>query len=577
MKKWQIAPAISDAFINEFPEINSAVLQLLFNRDIRTQDKIDEFLYPDFHKDIHDPFYFKDMKKAVQRIISAVKKKEKVLVYGDYDADGVTSSVVIVSTLKMLGLDAEVYIPHRETEGYGMNAQSVRDLIEKKYNLVITVDCGISNREQVREITKNGIDVIITDHHHAPPKLPDAFAIINAKVENETYPWKELAGVGAAFKLMQGLLTVIKEKKIISEDIFKNYGGISGFEKWLLDLVSIGTVADCMPMFSENRTLVKYGLIVLRKTKRIGLRELIAHANIKIDTINTVNIAFQLGPRINAAGRVDHANIAYELLLTDDTHDACTLSNRLNETNTLRQKVTEEIISDVNRQLSETEKKKVLFAIGEDWMTGVIGLVAGKICDIHNKPAVIMSKLGGEIVGSGRSISQFNMIEALEKMRKYFSQYGGHSQACGFTLKDNDMVNAFMADLEKAARDELKEKDITPVLDIDAQINLEDIDWEMVEQIELFAPFGEGNREPLFQVNNLEIVELSLVGQTKDHIRLLVRENNTFRKAIAFGIGGTWGKQLKPGDYIDVVCNISINEWNGNKEIQLKFIDLRFS
>lgn len=579
-KRWELKNVIPQDFINTFPEIDPIILQLLYNRDLTSQEQMDSFLSPDFMKDLHDPFIFKDMEKAVARIIKALDNNESILVYGDYDADGVSSSVLVVSTLKALGGNVNIYIPHREIEGYGLTPVSVKEILKHNYDLLITVDCGISNKDEVEELQKHGVDIIVTDHHAEPLRIPEAYALINPQLSRENYPYKKLAGVGVAYKTMQALLKTLEQQdKYYDKDELDKYSGYKGLEKWLLDLVAIGTVTDCMPLVDENRVLVKYGLLVMQKTKRVGLKSLIAHANSSLDSVNTYTIGFQIGPRINAAGRVDHANIAYNLLITDDFDEAETLSNTLNETNIARQKLTEEMVRDIEVEMEEQKDNSILFAYREDWMMGVVGLVAGRVSEKYNKPVFLMTTTHGTIGGSGRSIREFNMIDALQEVDDLFDKYGGHKQACGFTLKNAGLIDEFKTRVGQLANKALEGKDTRPVLSIDTELSIEDTIWKLVESVESFMPFGSGNPKPLFLIKNVEIAKMQLVGSTKNHIRLLVKGENshTMRKAIAFGIGNTWGSQLAVGDKVDIVTQIGFNEWNGNREIQLTIQDLRFS
>jgi len=427
-KKWVLAKPISLEFQKKFPEVPNLILQLLFNRGLKQQKQIDAFLNPDYGQDVLDPFLFPDMEKAVERIYQAVANKEKITIHGDYDADGVSSTVLIADILQQLKVDFNIYIPHRDKEGYGLNKKTVNYLAEKKTNLIITVDCAISNYEEVELAKAKGIDVIITDHHSSPPKLPKAFAIINPKVEKCNYSFQGLSGVGVAFKLAQA---------VIAKD--KNNVFAPGYEKWLLDLVAIGTVADVMPLLEENRALVKYGLIVLNKTRRKGLKALAEKAGVfpvkEKDLINSENIGYVLAPRINAAGRMDHANTAYELLVSDKSQEISELVDNLEKTNQQRQRLTEKIMTEIRSQIKDVDKEYIIIASGKDWPLGVIGLAAGRIKDEYNRPVLIISKQAKKTVGSGRSIDEFNLIADLGELESYFDTYGGHPGAAGFSLK----------------------------------------------------------------------------------------------------------------------------------------------
>ena len=563
IKKWNLAPKISQDTKNKFPEINQIILQLLFNRGLDNQEKIDEFLNPDYGQDIHDPFLFREMHKAVDRILKAIKKKEKIVVYGDYDADGVCATVLLSEVLKELGTKPEIYIPYRETEGYGMNDKAVEELSNLGAKLIITVDCGISNKNEIEKAKQKGIEVIITDHHFEPKVLPRAYATINPKIHGEKYPFDDLAGVGVAFKLAQARL---KNGKNVNQ----------GFEKWLLDLVALGTVADITGLLGENRTLVKYGLIVLKKTKRLGLIELLKTAQINTYDIDSRVIGFYLGPRLNAAGRLDHASTAYQLLITEDGNEAKKIALDLDEKNRQRQKMTDKIMLEALKQINGVkEEKKLLVAIGDGWPAGVIGLASGKITDQFYRPSIIMSRNEYEIIGSGRSIEEFNLIRALQKLEKYLSRYGGHAQACGFTMTNEKNLKNFNLELEKLAEKELQGLELAPKIEIDQEVELEQINWDLQEAVEKFEPFGEANQEPTFLARGLNVVGIECVGQDGKHLRLQVcHQSQMVKKAIAFNFGD-WSDKIKVGDKIDMVFKLEVNQWNGSRELQLKVIDLK--
>ncbi|MBN1779392.1 MAG: single-stranded-DNA-specific exonuclease RecJ [Candidatus Buchananbacteria bacterium] len=570
MKNWQIRPKISQKDQDKFPEINPLILQLLANRDLKTQAQIDEFLNPDYGTDLHDPFLFVDMEKAVERIMKGIEKKEKMVVYGDYDADGVSSTAILFSALEAFGADVDVYIPFRETEGYGLNMAAVKKLIDQGVKLIVTVDCGTSNAPEVEELVKNNVDIIITDHHQQPLVMPEAYAIINQNTDRDTYPYKNLCGAGVAFKVVQAL--TLKQANYQVEQL------ADGWEKWLLDLVAIGTVADMMKLIGENRTLVKYGLVVLNKTKRPGLQNLIKIANgDKLLNIDEKTIGFQIGPRLNAAGRLDHAGVAYRLLVTEDKEEATKLAENINATNKQRQTLTDLIAQEARTILGEPNGRKLLAAVGDGWPMGVVGLIAGRIADQYYTPTLVISKFGGEIIGSGRSIEGFNIVKALQECDQYLSRYGGHAQACGFTLKDEKQVDEFIAKMTEIATREIGDKVLVPNLEIESEVKLSEINWQLFENLEIFKPFGEGNPKPKFVAKSLNITEIAGVGADNKHLRLMVSQNDeNSKKLIGFGFG-EWLEKLKVGDLIDVVFEVDVNEWNGNRELQLKIIDLKQS
>lgn len=565
---WLLKKKLSDEFQNKFPEINEIILQLLYDRNLDTQERIDEFLNPDYSQDLHDPFLFKDMDAAVDKILGSISGGKKITVHGDYDADGVCGSVILVNTLKKMGADVDVYIPHREKEGYGINSQTIDYLQSLGTNLIITTDCGISNKIEIDKAKDLGIDVIITDHHHVPPNIPDCL-IINPHRDNETYPFKDLSGAGVAFKLVQGLLKRYKE---INQSI-----DWEAFEKWLLDIVAIGTVADLVPILGENRTLVKYGLVVINKTKRFGLKYLFEVAALN-SNIDTHKIAFQIGPRLNSAGRMNHASTAYKLLMSENITEAQKLALELNGNNQQRQKLTEKIIEEVKRDVEPfDEKNKIIFDYNREWPLGVVGLVAGKLSEEYNRPAFILGNTEGKITGSGRGIPEFNCIEAIEKINHLFERYGGHAAACGFTLKNESDLEEMKKNLIEIAEKELSGKELKPDLFVDLEIGFKDITWDLIEAITNFEPFGEDNEKPRFVSYGVKVLGLETVGNENKHLRLiLTQDNGLVRKAIGFCFG-EWCKKINVGDLIDLVYEIDVNEWNGNREIQLKVVDLKMS
>ncbi len=563
-KNWQLAKRITLEFQNQFPEINPLILQLFFDRGIDNQEKLDDFWNPDYGQDQHDPFLFLEMEKAVKRIFKAIQKKEKILIWGDYDADGVTSTAVLYLTLKKLGAEVEVFLPDRETDGYGINHKELRYLKERKIKLIITVDCGISNHEELEAIKKLGMEAVVTDHHSQPLKLPKACAVLNPKLDKEKYPFKRLAGVGVAFKLAQALLRRSKD-----ED--------KGFEKWLLDLVAVGTVADCEPLLGENRVLVKYGMVVLNKTRRQGLQELIKISRLETP-LDTYNISFQLGPRLNAASRMDHANTAFQLLITESKEEGQEIAKKLNEINYQRQLMITKIMKEARAQVKDVENKKIIIVETPTnwyWPVGVIGLVAGKLQDEFYRPTIVITKNEKkELQGSARSVPNFNIVKAIEECKDQLLRFGGHPMASGFSLEEKKLTK-FKEEIEKVADRELKDFEFTPALKIDAKIDLGDINWDFQEELEKFEPFGEGNKRPKFLSTNLQVVGLERLGKSEQHLKIsVIQKSFHSKKFIGFNLGKEIGLKLKIGDLVDIVFEIGVNKWNGNKELQQKIVDI---
>lgn len=584
-KTWEILDEPPEKFYDKHPELDQVVAELLYHRGVRSQEEIDEFLNPDYSKDIHDPFLFDEMEQAVERIFLALNREEKIMIYGDYDADGVSAATILKETLDAIGAESDVYLPHRETEGYGLNKEAVEQFSQENFELIITCDCGISDREEVELANEKNLDVIITDHHSIPEQTPDSHSTLHPKIEEENYPDQTLSGGGVAFKLAQGLLTKHKQKNL---DLDSEHSH-EGFEKWLLDMVAIANVADMVPLQGEARTLTKYGLFVLNKTKRIGLQKLLLEARLMNDDgtlkkeINTGTISYQIAPRLNAAGRINHANVAYKLMITDDPIEATDLAYELNQNNQERQKMVKENIKQAKQQIERQQGEPIIFVIDDDWNQGVVGLIASKIQENNYKPTIAMTKKGGEISGSGRSIEGFNIIKALQGMPELFSTFGGHPQACGFTLKNNDDLDLFKEKLKNKYQEFTADKEITETLTIDAKVDMKHVDWDLHDILQDFEPFGVGNKKPKYLAEKLEINSVDPVGSNGNHLTFMATHNsNKVHKFIGWNLCADnrdkkWDDMLEPGDKVDVVFDIEVNEWNGNRELQFTIQDLRKS
>ena len=548
--------------------LHSLIVQLLFSRGITAEKEIKEFIDPNYETDSNDPFLFDDMEKVVERIEQARNKKEKVVIYGDYDADGVTASIIMKETFDNLGVDSFVYIPDKRTEGYGLNESAIDMFKEKNVTLIVTVDCAITNIAEVKKANSLGMDVIITDHHHVPEAVPPAYAIINPHTNNSKYPFKDLAGVGVAFKVVQAIY-----QKLISEKIEQT--------KWMLDLVAIGTIADCVPLLGENRLFTKFGLMVLVKTKRIGLKELCTVGRIIINenTLpDTKKVSFYIAPRINAAGRIKHANLAFDLVFEKNIAKARELALEIEGQNTQRQKMTDKLTDEVKILAQGLYKdKKFIFAIGEHFPVGILGLVAGKIAQKFNKPTAIFNENEGICMGSFRSIPQLNIIETIEECKESLIKFGGHSQAAGVSVKKKN-IEKFYAKMDEVINKKLAGIDLSEEIKVDSEALAENINFDLVEELEKLKPFGEGNREPIFLIKNLIVKEKRVVGNGNKHIKLFLAANGLPKifEAICFN---SYEKfvDITEGNNVDILCNIQKDEWNGNKKIQLTLIDLRIA
>lgn len=564
---WKIADKISEDFgVNLGLNFNRNVLQLLVNRNIQDFE-INSFLDPDYNT-LYDPYLFCDMDKAIDRVYLAVKDCQKICVYGDYDADGVCSSALMVSFLKKIGADVFCYIPDRKSEGNGINLKAVDYICAQGAKLIVSVDTGIVAFNETDRANELGIDVIITDHHEPiPGKLPNAIAIINPKVEDCGYSFNDLAGVGVAFKFCVAL--ALKSEN--SEDLLN-------FLKWKLDIVAIATIADMVSLVSENRIIVKYGLIVLNKTKNVGLQELlkICFKGELPDEISVSDIGFKLGPRLNAAGRMDHANVAFELLVTEDREEARRIALELDLKNTERQNIVSVSVKNFIKENGGATEDKIVIAHHDSWPVGVVGLIATKIRDHFNLPAFAMTTENNNIVGSGRSLTGFDITKAMQDNGGLFIKFGGHELACGCSVAF-DKYNEFVQVMKDYAKDTLKDVVFVNDLKIDLVLNFEDINFEFYNDLLRLEPYGKGNDEPSFVTNSVDIISTSVFGKSSEHFRMNVRHGGSTFACLAFSAAGELFSKLKTGDKIDLVYKISLNEWNGARELRLNFVDYRAS
>ncbi|MBU1029505.1 single-stranded-DNA-specific exonuclease RecJ [Patescibacteria group bacterium] len=572
-KRWQLAEPINDAWRDKFPELHPITVQLLKNRGIETQQQVDEFLLPDYGENLHDPFLFREMELVCRRIWSAIEDGERLTVFGDYDADGVCGTAILLTTFRQVadlcGSDPELinsYIPHREYEGYGLNNEAVRSIADSGSRLIITVDCGISNATEVDLVHQLGLDIIVTDHHQVPEHVPNCL-IIHPLVPGENYPHDCLAGAGVAFKLAAAFLDYARQQGLEIP---------VGQEKWLLDLVAIATVTDFMKLVGENRTLEKWGLVVLNKTRRPGLRKLIEAAGLELGKLDTVSVGYYLGPRINAASRMEHADLALETLLIKDETQAMDLARKLNLCNAERQRVTEEIYRQAAKMF--VPDKKVQVIVGTGWSAGVVGIVAGKLVTDWGVPVFVLSEQeDGRIVGSGRGIREFDLVDLLRTSANFLARYGGHPEACGLTIEKQENLDGFIAQAWQYAEEKLADRDLRPMLQLDAELLTDQITWDLINELERFEPFGVGNPKPLFLIKNAQLISFQPVGKDGKHVRVSTRGVGPRElKLIGFGFAERVAAFI-PGDEIDVVVELGVNEWNGTKNIQVRMVDLRRS
>ncbi len=562
-KKWNIRRSLSGG-AGEGSLSLDPIETLLALRGIESEADRKRFLAPNYETDLHDPFLFSDMRKLVDRVRQAKEKKEKIGVFGDYDADGITSSVILRKVLERLGLVVAPYIPDKLTEGHGLHPNALDFFATEDVKLVFTVDCGMMNHAEITQAISRGMEVIVIDHHHVPETLPAALAIINPKLPDSKYPFGELCGAGTTFKTAQALYREFLPNK--QDEL-----------KWLLDIVAIGTVADCMPLVGENRVIVKYGLIVLSKTRHVGLQEMFAVGKIAIDedcSPNAQTIAFQIAPRINAASRMAHARTAHDLLMSEKRDEARLLALDLESQNQSRQKVSETLAREV-RVVAENlfRDKKLIFAVGEHYPLGVAGLVAGKIAHELGKPTAVFAKGETESTGSFRSVPALNMIEAIEECSELLERFGGHSQAAGATIR-NENLKAFFEKLERLVEKKLAETDMTLALDIDLDLSSYAVTPDFFARLSRLAPFGIGNPEPVFLVRDVSVDSVRLVGNGEKHLKISFKTENGVFGGIGFGMGEEWG-DLQTGDRADVVFHLAENRWNGSRKLEFLVLDIR--
>ncbi len=575
-KRWVIADTAPEEARANFPELSPVVLQLLWNRGMRDQESIDVFLGPDWARDTFSPSLFREMPRAVARVFDALARGEVITVHGDYDADGVCGSVVLLSTLReicrVLGYDEKrlnVYLPHREKEGYGVSVSTIEHLSSQEgTTLVITVDCGISNGQAIARGKELGIDTIVCDHHTMPAELPKDAILLHPLVPGEGYPNKHLCGTGVAFKLASALVDEARKRGAPFAD---------GYEKWLLDLVAIATVTDVMPLTGENRALEQYGLLVLNKTRRVGIQKLCQIAGVIPGKIETWTIGFQLGPRLNAAGRMDHASGAFNLLMCEDEVEAERLAHALNQSNVARQKASDQMYQEAKAQVGEVGDRKVLIVWSEGWPAGLVGLVAGKLVGDFGLPTYVVGRDGEKFVGSGRSIPGFDVTKALHAAATHLDKFGGHPQACGFSTNGEERFAQFRAALEVFAQDALRDVSLAPLVNVDVEIGFADIGWDLFEAITRMQPFGEANREPVFAARNLRLVSFETMGADGKHLKFMAQfSDGKTKRFVAFGFGKLV-QTLEIGAMIDVAFQLSVNEWNGNRELQCRVVDLQYA
>ena len=546
--------------------ISSIKARLLINRGIDSPREASLFLFPKL-SGLIDPMMLKDMEEGAGLIISAIEKQERMAIFGDYDADGLTSTALLVNFFSELGIPVLYYIPDRITEGYSLNIEAVKKLAQQKVKLIITVDCGISNKREIEYARSLGIDVVVTDHHQISENFAPVCPVINPNRPDSEFPFRELAGVGVAFFLAAGIRACIRKKgwfKLAAEPDLKEY----------LDIVALGTIADMVPLVGQNRIMVMAGIEAMKDSRWLGIEAMKKICGLDNQVITSGDVAFKLAPRLNAAGRVGDNITGIRSLVTENYSEAINAARELNNMNSERQRIECRIIDDIETNLIpgiDLENKKTLLLAKQDWHKGVLGIVASKLLERYHRPTIVLTIRDGIATGSGRSIDGFNLHESMTSLKHLFKKFGGHYHAAGCTL-DGENIESLSQGLEDIAQSLLRDEDLIPSVTVDDRLNLSDLTIDSVNDIRSLEPFGSGNPEPVFYSGNLEVMNSWVVGE--NHLKLRLRQGETIHEAIGFNLANL---QPPDGGPINMVYTPEINKWNGNEKVQLRIIDFESS
>lgn len=545
---------ISNAF-----GISSITAKVLINRGIRTVEDCEKFMNVSL-KNLYNPFLLKDMDTAVERIIKAIQRNEQIWIYGDYDVDGITSTTILKLFLEKIGGKIKYYIPDRMSEGYGLNKEAIDYIVNEGGQLIITVDCGITAIDEVEYCNEKGIEIIITDHHLCESEIPNALAVINPNRKDSDYPFKKLAGVGVAFKLIQAIST-----KLNIEIPFKE----------ILPIIAIGTVADVVSLTSENRILVKEGLALINQTENKGVKALIEITGLKDKEITVGHIGFVIGPRINAAGRLSSAKTGVELLTSKSMDEALPLAKKLDKVNKERQEIEMKILKEAEeiiRNDSRYEKEKVLVIAKENWHHGVIGIVASRICEKYFKPCILIAIEGDEGRGSARSIPTFDIYDGLSRLSRLFNKFGGHKQAAGLSI-DREKIDSFRKEINEIAESLLTEEDMIDEIKIDDILKSKEIDYKIVDELKLLKPYGIGNPSPLFVSRDVKVSNIKAVGNDGKHLKLSIEDDGQILDCIGFNLGYKT-QYINEGDKVDIVFVPDVNLYMNETRLQLNIKEI---
>lgn len=588
-KRWNLAPAHEAAKdLAARLKVSPLVAQILLNRGMADPGDCQKFLRPTL-KDLHDPSLLAGLPKAAERVARAINDHEKIVIYGDYDVDGITAVTILWHAIKLLGGDAHYYVPHRIDEGYGLNCEAIAQICQDGAKLILTVDCGVTAIEPAKTAAERGVDMIITDHHewkeakdaegepfaYPSPLLPPAYAIVHPRLPREdggVYPNPSLCGAGVAFKLAWGIGQAVNGAAKVSD----------AFRAYLVDataLAALGTIADVVPLVGENRILSHFGLGGLKQSRLTGIRALIESAGLTGQTLDSFHVGFLLGPRLNACGRMGHAQLAVEMLTVADLPRAIEIATYLEEQNRARQAMEKQILQAALGQIAECnfagEGSCGLVVAGYGWHPGVIGIVASRIVERFHRPTVMIA-IDGDGVGHGsaRSINGFHLADALTHCHDHLVSYGGHEMAAGLKISA-EHVEAFRKTFCGHAQASLKPEHLVPQIHLDAMAELGNINEALVNDLKRLGPFGQGNRKPLLCCRNLTVaLPPRRVGKTGDHLQLFLKQGSASMKAIAFN-GGVWFDDLTPGITIDLAVEPTLNEYNGRVSVELEVKDLQ--
>ena len=551
---WQFSPQVEDADFTKIAKsvgLSSEVACLLFQRGIKDESSLKKFLEPSL-EDLHDPYLLHDMDKAVDRIRQAIEQGELILVYGDYDADGMTSASIVKESLEQLGAECLVYLPNRFTDGYGPNASVYKYFIgQQGVSLIVTVDNGVAGHEAIDLAQSMGVDVIVTDHHSMPEVLPDAYAIVHPEHPEADYPFKQLAGCGVAFKLACALLEEVQVE--------------------LLDLVAIGTIADMVSLTDENRIMVQYGLEVLRNTQRIGLQELFEIAGISSSDITEETVGFQLAPRLNALGRLADPNPAIDLLTGFDDEEVHEIALMIQEKNEERKEIVQAIYEEAKSLVDPNKSVQVLAK--EGWNPGVLGIVAGRLLEELGQTVIVLNIEDGRAKGSARSIEAVNIFEALDPHRSIFLAFGGHAGAAGMTL-EVEQLDALSEILETYVKDKGIAAKGKSRLYLDEELDLESLSLDTVKSFEKLAPFGMDNQKPVFYIRDFQVENARSMGAGDSHLKLKISKGTANFEVVAFGQGAK-ATEFAQTKQLELAVTLSVNQWNGQTTLQLMMVDAR--